>query len=425
MNDSTQLIYPALNLLLYSGRDRCPAREDLGDKQPKRLKPPQNGYLYQRILGDAYALQINCMDSEDAEWTYHPKSIDCYLDIKQRLLTESHLLESQAPDAQPGVFGRSWLLVGRLGDEDQNPDYVAKDCYHSLALTDQPSWPEDLIGQGRILDATFFELWRAADCDRPNPFHLYICIFDCRASLKRLDKLYHHLLTLGLYRHRATWSYQRTRTLKTDLVRYYQDIRSINQQMNFHVQKTHLHLDPLAKLLRHSLVLLSQYAEALNEFETHTHALESYLESYQDRCRLIGKLDGQADTQYLERFKNFAIRRYLRPMKRDYHQLSPGLRLLEDSLRVMTGMLQLEQSYRQHHIERVVVTVTTGIGVMPLVSSVLAPRFLVSQPAGNFGGWAIAFAVLLVLSLSTGAILAALIWRLFPLLMRSPEVRSR
>lgn len=434
MDHAPCLIYPALNLLLYDGRDpnregdrdgyAIADREALGNKQPKRLHPPQNGYLYQRIFPDAYALQINGMDSEDAEWTYQAKSIDCFAGIKAQLLTESAIA--------PGAWGRSWLLVGRLAAADQNPEYVAKDCYHALALTTEPDWSADLIGQGRLMGASFFELWRQPEsngyaiANRPDSFHLYICLFDFGASLKRLDKLYHHLLTLGLYRHRATWAHNRSLNLKTTLSAYGQEVEKICHQVNQQVHQENLSLNHLTHLLRHSLILLSQYGATLHEFGTHIHTLEGDLQSYQDRCRLVAKLNhatntgnGRAeDSQYLERFKNFAIRRYLRPMERDYHQLSPGLRQLEDALRVMMGLLQIEQSRQQQALERAVVATSLGLGTTTVVGTVLAPPLLLPRSGGLPGAIRdrvpIALPLLILLSALAGLGVARLLWHRLP-----------
>ncbi|MEA5417587.1 hypothetical protein VB712_00025 [Spirulina sp. CCNP1310] len=434
MDHAPCLVYPALNLFLYDGRDSTNEgqrdgyanadRQALGNKQPKRLRPPQNGYLYQRIFPDAYALQINGMDSEDAEWTYQAKPIDCFAGIKAQLITESAIA--------PGEWGRSWLLVGRLAAADQNPEYVAKDCYHALALTSEPDWSKDLIGQGRLMGASFFELWRPPggdECamthgcmitDHKNYFHLYICLFDPGASLKRLDKLYHHLLTLGLYRHRATWAHCRTLDLKTTLNNYGQEVEKICHQVNQQVHQENLSHQHLTHLLRHSLILLSQYGAALHQFNTHIHTLEGDLQSYQDRCRLVAKLNHSHslnphepdDSQYLERFKNFAIRRYLRPMQRDYHQLSPGLRQLEDALRVMTGLLQIEQSRQQQALERAVVATSLGLGTTTVVGTVLAPPLLLPRSGGLPGE--IALPLLIFLSALAGLGVARFMWHQLP-----------
>lgn len=385
--------------------------------------PPQNGYLYRRIFPDAYALQINGMDSEDAEWTYQAKSIDCFAGIKAQLITESAIA--------PGAWGRSWLLVGRLAAADQNAEYVAKDCYHALALTNTPDWSADLIAQGRLMGASFFELWRppggngcvAEGCaveHLPDSFHIYICLFDLGASLKRLDKLYHHLLTLGLYRHRATWAHCRSLDLKTTLNGYAQEVEKICHQVNQQVHRENLPLKNLTHLLRHSLILLSQYGAALHEYNTYLHTLEGDLQSYQDRCRLVAKLNHShnpnnhraENSQYLERFKNFAIRRYLRPMERDYHQLSPGLRQLEDALRVMMGLLQIEQSRQQQVLERAVVATSLGLGTTTVVGTVLAPPLLLPRSGGLPGE--IALPLLILLSALAGLGVARLMWHQLP-----------
>ncbi|MGB0564156.1 MAG: hypothetical protein ACPGVO_20495, partial [Spirulinaceae cyanobacterium] len=224
------LIYPALNLFLYDGRDRDPIREDWGDKQPRRLPSPYNGYRYQRILGDFYALQINGMDqSDDAEWTYHPKSLNCFFEIKETLLAEKRAIGG-------GKLGETWLMVGRQADPEQEIQQVAEHCYQTLGISGQLSWQEDLIGQGRILDATCYELWSPPSSDAKPVYHLYICIFDYGASLKRLDRLYHHLLTLGLYRHQSTWAFGQSRQIQAQLQQSYHTIRTLHQAARFNLE---------------------------------------------------------------------------------------------------------------------------------------------------------------------------------------------
>lgn len=407
------LVYPALNLLLYDGRDRTPVREAWGDKQVRHLPPPRNGYRYQRILGEFYALQINATDSGDAaQWTYHPKPLTCLLDIKETLLAEKALVGA-------GRLGETWVVVGRLAEPEQNVELVARHCYEAIGISEQLSWQEDLVGQGRILAATCYELWSPPTTTTKPVYHLYICIFDYGASLKRLDRLYHHLLTLGLYRHQATWAYQQSCTIQAALVEDYQRIRTLHQAARFNLEHTPPEFTALTKTLNYGLLILSRYTENLNHLGRNIHLLEGALEQYRDRYRLLTKLDTAAELQFLERFRNFAIRRYIRPLKQEYVQLNPSLQLLEDSIQIMQGMLQIEQFSQQVHLERSAIAATVGLGSATLTGVAMIPQL--AQPRVEPKSvWGQGFEVVLVvmISLLCGVGFGGLAWRWLPKILQ-------
>ncbi|NEO84519.1 MAG: hypothetical protein F6J87_09725 [Spirulina sp. SIO3F2] len=408
------LIYPALNLLLYDGRDRDPIREDWGDKQVRRLPAPYNGYRYQRILGDFYALQINGMDSsDDAHWTYHPKSLNCLLEIKETLVAEKDTIGA-------GSLGETWVAVGRLAEPDQDVQMVAEHCYQAIGVSEQLSWQEDLVGHGRILDATCYELWSPPSVDAKPVYHLYICIFDYGAGLKRLDRLYHHLLTLGLYRHQATWAYQQSRAIQSTLLDDYHTIRTLHQAARFNLEQEKPEFAALTQTLGQGLLMLSRYTESLNRLVRNIHLLESALEQYRDRYRLLAKLDANAQIQFLERFRNFAIRRYIRPLKQDYVQLNPGLQLLEDSIQIMQGMLQIEQFSQQFHLERTAIAATVGLGSATLTGIAIIPQIVQPQVEPK-SMWSQGFDVVLILviSLLCGVGCGSLAWRWLPKILKS------
>lgn len=407
------LVYPALNLLLYDGRDRTPVREEWGDKQVRRLPPPYNGYRYQRILGEFYALQINAMDGSDAaQWTYHPKSLNCLLEIKETLLAEKDTVDA-------GRLGETWVVVGRLAEPDQDVELVARHCYEAIGVSEQLSWQEDLVGQGRILDATCYELWSPPTTDAKPVYHLYVCIFDYGASLKRLDRLYHHLLTLGLYRHQATWAYQQSCTLQAKLVEDYRTIRTLHQAARFNLEQPHPEFTALTETLGQGLLMLSRYTESLNHLGRNIHLLESALEQYRDRYRLLAKLDTTAELQFLERFRNFAIRRYVRPLKQEYVQLNPGLQLLEDSIQIMQGMLQIEQFSQQFHLERTAIAATVGLGSATLTGIAIMPQ-LIQPRIEPKSVWLQGFDVVLVVAISLlcGVGFGGVAWRWLPKILQ-------
>ncbi|MEM8642441.1 MAG: hypothetical protein AAGG51_27030 [Cyanobacteria bacterium P01_G01_bin.54] len=409
------LIYPALNLFLYDGRDRDPIREDWGDKQSRRLPPPYNGYRYQRILGEFYALQINGMDkSDDAEWTYHPKSLNCFFEIKEILLAEKRAIGG-------GALGETWLMVGRQADPEQDIQRVAEHCYQTLGISEQLSWQEDLIGQGRILDATCYELWSPPSTDAKPVYHLYICIFDYGAGLKRLDRLYHHLLTLGLYRHQVTWAFQQSRKIQAQLVEDYHTIRTLHQAARFNLEQNTPEFDALIQTLSQSLLMLSRYTESLNRLSRHTHLLAGALEQYRDRYRMLTRLDGDAEIQFLERFRNFAIRRFLRPLQQDSVQFNPGLQLLEDSIQMMQGMLQIEQFNQQYHLGRTAIAATVGLGSATLTGIAIAPQLAEQRLERPTPAWLFGFDLMLILVVSAigGLGLGRLAWRWLPKVLKS------
>lgn len=416
-NSSARLIYPALNLMLYDRRETPPPdpphsiREEWGDQQPRRLPPPYNGYRYQRILGDFYALQINGMDSEDAEWTYQPKTLQCLFEIKESLLAEKHAIKG-------GLLGETWLLAGRLATENQDPEWLAAQCYEALEIVDHLSWQEDLLGKGRILEATLFELWSPSAIEGKSSYHLYIVLFDYGASLKRLDRVYHHLLTLGLYRHQLTWGFQQAKAVCERLHTDYQTIRTLHQAARFNLEHPQVHTQVLAATLSQGLMMLSRYTEELNQLTAYLHLLETAQEQYRDRYRLLGKLDEAAQLSCLELFRNFALRRYVRPLKQDYTLYQPGLQMLINTIQIMQGRLHIEQVEQQYELERIAIAATVGLGTATVTGVAIAPHWVKARQLdrGSIPTWLQGLDILFILILSVlcGIGCASLAWQLLP-----------
>ncbi|MGB0564479.1 MAG: hypothetical protein ACPGVO_22175, partial [Spirulinaceae cyanobacterium] len=179
--------------------------------------------------------------------------------------------------------------------------------------------------------------------------------------------------------------------------------------------------DALTQTLSQSLLMLSRYTESLNRLASHAHLLEGALAQYRDRYRMLTRLDSSAEIQFLERFRNFAIRRYLRPLQQDYAQFNPGLQLLEDSIQIMQGMLQIEQFSQQYHFGRTAIAATVGLGSATWTGIAIAPQLAQQRIERPTPPWLLGVDILLILIVSAigGLGLGGLVWRWLPKILKS------
>ncbi|MEM9544300.1 MAG: hypothetical protein AAGA60_33075 [Cyanobacteria bacterium P01_E01_bin.42] len=405
MSEQKSLIYPTLNLFLYDRRDGSKAREKLGDRFKERLQPPLYGHLSQTILADAYALHLNCCDSNDPRWQTEPKSINCLGGLKNNLLEQSQVAK--------GELGKTWAITGKLANEKQDAEQLAQKCYQKLALSSRCNWQTDAIGKGRIFEATIFEVWHRGDRES---HHLFIVLFDaeCKLNLSRIDRLLQGLLPLFLHRHRILATYQMSCEIKAKILQIYEGTRGKMNRLCDRVTLQNIDFNPIEGQLVQTLEQLDLYLQYLTALEEKKDAMIQGLKSYQDCRANLKTLAPDSDLCFLRRFKYFAIEHCLQAIQRDIRYLQPGIKLLENFIKTAEGVIKIEQTKNQDRLQKLVVATGCGVATTTALPPLPDRAGLSAENSTTaIAGWS-NFLASFMMSLLLGLGVAVIAWHLFP-----------
>lgn len=422
MNNNLQLIYPTLDIFLYDLGD------GLGQSEPKinenrlkfwqkiyprltqeELKPfaeaeslatdglnllqtknriqafesPYDGYYYPVKHGDTYVLQINYSGEGRAD-TKTSQSLEVIKTLDEIVHKHRH---------NPCTIGESWVLWGKLPPEQTNGEEIAKTCYNYLSLFADLKWDKDLKGSVEFAGATFYELWRLPS-DRSkiaDNRHLVICLLHPDTDISKIQQFYPLFRHLFQFRNKIIWAYQQSRKLKSDMKQAAQIIHRIVRDLPQQVTADSLNLKLLQQYLTDTLTILSTYATYLSRLEEQQHTINSNLKNYQRRLKTFAKLDAENGDRLLncfEPFADYALEKYQPQLESDIASLSAGLRLLENAIKTIEGIIQLEQTKSDRALNETVAIATVGLGLSAITATVVStqqpPRgdqfFMVTPP---------------------------------------------
>lgn len=422
MSDPNRLIYPTIDLFLYDLAEGLGQQEDkinqnrkqfwqkvygkkteqllenlkkaeeeasdyielLGDKKVENFVSPLDGYYYPLKLGDTYSLQVDCSGNEEpATDKYSPKPVSF-------LATIQEIINKQI-DNQQGTIGQSWLIWGQLAADDQDATETAKNCYKELKLVPASKWDKDLKAQGKFLGANFYELWlMPSDRGTVNQnHHVLICLFDYNqgesiaVAGQSMTKLYPQFLQLFRFRNKIIWAYHQSRHLKSDMKQASQLIQKIVSKLPEQVNAPKIDLKELQQNLVDTLTILSTYANYISRLEEQQNTIKSNLTNYQIRLKTIAKLEPNPNSNqpldFLESFSDFANEKYLPQIEADRASLSAGLRLLENAIKTIEGIIEIEQTKSDRALNTTIFIASVGLATSGVASSIISTQ--VKPPA--------------------------------------------
>ncbi|WP_293333350.1 hypothetical protein [Microcoleus sp. CAWBG58] len=349
--------------------------ELLGDKKFVAFESPLDGYAYPVKLGDTYAAQFDLSGKieSDADNKFAPKEIDCLEWLKQQVIFRVN---------SPATIGQSWLVWGQLTANDQDALETAKNCYKKLNLFPNAKWDRDLKSTKKFLNADFYELWLPPG-DRGNisqNHHVLICLFPYNNGQaiaeisKTIAKLYVNLMRLFAYRNKVIWAYTQSRQLKADLKDAARTIQQIVTQLPNQVNAPKVDLKELQQSLVNALTIFSAYANYISRLEEQENTIKTNLKNYQRRLETIGKdMGNDAEAfKFLSSFSDFAEEKYVWQVEADNRGLSAGLRLLENAIETIEGIIEIERAKIDRTLNLTIGTVGVGIATSGVAASVYA-----------------------------------------------------
>ena len=373
---------PQLEQLKQAETETAEYIELLGDKKFAAFEYPLDGYAYPVKIGDTYAAQFDLSGKiePDADKRFAPKEIDCLEWLKQQVISRVN---------PPATIGQSWLVWGQLTANNQDALETAKNCYSKLNLFPNAKWDRDLKAEGKFLDADFYELWLPPG-DRGNisqNHHVLICLFPYNNSQaiahisKTVAKLYVHLMRLFAFRNKVIWAYTQSRQLKTDLKDAARTIQQIVTQLPQQVNAPKVDLKELQQSLVDALTIFSVYANYISRLEEQENTIKTNLKNYKRRLETIGKdMGNDAEAfKFMASFSDFAKEKYVWQVAADNRSLTAGLRLLENAIQTIEGIIEIERAKSDRTLNVTIGAVGMGIGISGVVASTYSSQ--IKSPA--------------------------------------------
>jgi hypothetical protein len=357
----------------------------LGNQKVVAFESPLDGYAYPVKFGDTYAVQFDLSGKiePDSDKKFVPKEIDCLEGLKSTIISRFN---------QPATIGQSWLVWGEL-TSGQDALKTAKDCYNKLELVPNAKWDRDLKALGQFLGANFYELWLPpADTGNISQnYHVLICLFpnsgetSIPTTRKTMTKLYPQFLRLFGYRNKVIWAYQQSRQLKSDLKDASQKIQEIVSLLPEQVNAAKVDLKQLQQNLVYCLTIFSAYANYISRLEEQENTIKTNLNNYNKRLKTIAKRMEKQENElkFMESFSEFAEEKYITQVAADNRSLSAGLRLLENAIETVEGIIEIERAKSDRTLNFTIGTVGVGIGTSGVAASIYASQIKSPASAEN------------------------------------------
>lgn len=324
-----------------------------------------DGFLDAKIIGDTYALQVNISGKKE------PQNIEEVSEIYQQILT-------QINHQSQGSLGQTWFIWAKLEKEDQALE-VAKKCAEQInpnlkeiePITSN-TWLNASINASifeypQIPTEWYIKEWQ--DFNKQNQ-HLIICLFHPEADKieelsKKISKNYQKLQQLFLSRHKIIWAYWQSQIQKQQLKEQYTKIKGLTNKRNdiYQQLKTNtLNLKSLQLDLTNALKHLSDFTIGLNLLNAQAHTIKINRQNYQ-------KLSPQNALTFISYAKQYQTQ-----IETDYASLSTKLPLLENFIRTLEGINQIQQTKNEQNLTLVIGATGAGLAASGITATLMSAK---------------------------------------------------
>lgn len=406
-----ELIYPTLDLFLYDLRNGLGEtldeieqnRDQFQAKLPEAVRPrlaqhdqhfeaeyqelllperylpfqferealPVNGYYYPVRLNDTYGLLLDASIGD----LQTPQDVASFATLRQVLET--------VLTGQGGNIGQTWLLSGwTTPDACEDEVAIAQACYQQMVP--EGRWQQDFQGQGKLLGATIFELWRYRSVlpethqtvgqSLAQNQHVLICIFPDQDTAKRAAELFYDdwLMLLG-FRNKILWAYNQSRQIK-QLIKA--DFATV-QASRSHSQTFTAFRETLMQIQD----ALNHYKLNLIQLDFQGRTIDINLSNYQKRLqRIVDQGGDQTNLDFLQEFVTLVEKKYLLQIHKDSENMQLGLRLLEDAITATQSRLEVEKAERDRDFQALLKYLGVGWAAATVAAEKLDITKLESDP---------------------------------------------
>lgn len=305
-------------------------------------------------------------------------------------ITSFNTLAKQA-ETKKGNLGKSWMASGYLSTATKpDPKALAEHIYRELVNREWQN-PQE----GKFLGANLFEVWKSPqkwqDIESENS-HTLIVIYPNLWTMQLAADFYGDWLRLLCSRNKILWEYAYSQQLTKELqdefkliINRTQKIKNLyasSKNTEFNQQQ----LNKLQKILSNSIATVSDYATKLSyleilksAIETNLLAYKKYLKDIEIKAQEKQKEDnqiGDTNIQCLEKFTETVQQKYKIQVEQDYISLSVGLKIAEDLINTVRGIIDIEQTKRDRTLNTTVAVAGIGLATSQIASAVI----LAQQP---------------------------------------------
>jgi hypothetical protein len=123
-----------------------------------------------------------------------------------------------------------------------------------------------------------------------------------------------------------------------------------------------------------ALSISHHYERNLGYLQEKATTIEVNAKNYQHCVQAIAQLDPNGDLTFLERFGEFATQKYLSHVQTDYQALSAGLKPLENFIKTIAGIIEIEKTKNERTLNQTVAIASVGISTASLAASALTEQ---------------------------------------------------
>lgn len=311
------------------------------------------GYFYAVRLNDTYGLQLQCSPNNKTA----PQFVDQFTIIKAEIEQQLDL------EHNPKTLGNTWLLSGYLPQNSQlDPETIALKSYQSLVPDGEST---DLYGQGVFLEGNLFEFWKINSISSYQKNHYIVAIFPNQHQLDKFINFYKDWMGLFCFRHKISWAYQQSRSIKESLVEHYKIVD--DNRMMLDKNKQNLLLN---KSLNNIQTILNKYTLDLLKLSFQKQVISINLVNYHTRLEIIQEKTGKNNNlKFFNQFQDLVKQTYLVQIANDIENMQLGLRLLEDNINSIRSSFELEKAERERIFQNLVTFVGGGVAGASLIEA--------------------------------------------------------
>jgi hypothetical protein len=137
-------------------------------------------------------------------------------------------------------------------------------------------------------------------------------------------------------------------------------------------------LNQLQIELADTLKVLSIYSNQLGSLEEQQSTIKTNLINYQKRVKTISKLkfnsNSEATITFLKFFSDYVEEKYLEQIKSDLRSLNSGFDLLENAIKTIEGIINIEQTKTDRNLNLTIAVVGTALSMSGITASVLSTQ---------------------------------------------------
>lgn len=297
---------------------------------------------------------------------------DACIDLPYDSTSHFQTLKNLAADKQ-GNLGKTWIISCWLSGNDKTDLAVlAKQIYEDCNFGE---WQQPKTG--KFLGGDVFEIWRFPHNSQKveDNLHVLIILYPNRETFQAVAGYYDDWMRLFCYRNKIIWAYSQSRELKQRLESQYADIfkkaESLKKQ----------NLKELQSSLQEIIETLSNYVSDINYLEIHLHTIKVNQRNYQELLKYIiveanknKDKYGETELNCLAEFNRTVKQKYQLQIQEDHASLSPALRVLEDLISSIRGMVEAEQAQSDRALNYTIAIASFGLAASGVTATIISTQ---------------------------------------------------